>query len=401
MTRIVNHLLSMAAVFALAATAAQAQTTCTDPVAHIVSPTPGSTPAPALTTTTVGNPSVTFSSSAQSVALTAAVAAASTVNQGSVTFQVMDGATNAGTAVLSPTLTNGGASAIYALPAATASKVYSIQATYSGGTNFLASSGNGRLTINKAQSTTTFTSTPPARLTLNEMYAPTATSTGDGTLTIEASGSCSIANGVVTITATSGTCTVTATESEGPNFLGSSATPQTIPIQPDFSLSTSTPSVTISAPGGSGTTTLTIAGQPGYGDTISFTPASCSGLPAKSRCSFNPASVTGSGSTTITVTTTAPQSATLTGVPDLYGMPTGGVIMVAGVFLAGIPGKRRRRSKILGLLAVAFLLAGVGCGGGGSGRTTVPGTPAGTFTVTVTGTSGTLTHSTTFTLTVQ
>jgi len=87
---------------------------------------------------------------------------------------------------------------------------------------------SGTLTITKAPSTTSFTSTAPSQLAYNGTYTPTATSTGDGTLTIGASGACSITGGVVTITAGSGTCTVTATESEGNNHLGSSATAQTI-----------------------------------------------------------------------------------------------------------------------------------------------------------------------------
>jgi hypothetical protein len=92
--------------------------------------------------------------------------------------------------------------------------------------------------------------------------------------------------------------------------------------------------------------------------------------------------------------------AMLNGAPGLKWWSAGGGITLAGVFLAGIPGKRGRWSKILGLLVVAFLLTGVGCGGGSS-HTTIPGTPPGVSTVTVTGAGGTLTHSTTFTLTVR
>ena len=85
-------------------------------------------------------------------------------------------------------------------------------------------SGNGTLTITKAPSTTTFTSAGPASLAFGQTYTPAATSTGDGSLTIGASGACSMAGGLVTITSASGVCTVTATESEGNNRLASSAT---------------------------------------------------------------------------------------------------------------------------------------------------------------------------------
>jgi hypothetical protein len=317
------------------------------------------------------------------------------VNEGAVTFQVKDGATSIGTAV-SSALTNGTASASYALPAGTAAKnTYTIQTAYSGGPDFVSSSSTGTLTIDKAQSVTTFTSTAPASLLEGQTYTPTASSTGDGVLTIGVSGACSIASGVVTMSpvAISGICTVTATESDGNNFVGSPApVTQSITVQTAFSFPTSPSPITISAPGGSGTTTLNITSDPGFTGTINF---SCAGLPAKSSCSFSPPAA---GVVTITVSTTAPVVSMLKGAPGLNLWATGGGIALAGVFLGGIAGKRRRWSMLLGLLVVAFLLTVVGCG---SSHSTIPGTPPGTFTVTVTGTSGPLTHSTTFTLNVQ
>jgi len=50
------------------------------------------------------------------------------------------------------------------------------------------------------------------------------------------------------------------------------------------------------------------------------------------------------------------------------------------------------------LIAVEFL-GMAGCGGGGSSST--PGTPAGTYTATVTATSGNLNHRTALTVVVQ
>ena len=89
-------------------------------------------------------------------------------------------------------------------------------------------SASGTLVILKAAATTSFTSTAPGSLAYNGSYTAAATTTGDGTLTIGASGACSISGGLVTITAGSGTCTVTATTADGTNYSGSSATPQTI-----------------------------------------------------------------------------------------------------------------------------------------------------------------------------
>ena len=67
--------------------------------------------------------------------------------------------------------------------------------------------------------------------------------------------------------------------------------------------------------------------------------------------------------------------------------------------------QRRRRVSLLAgavlLAALAMSCGGGGGGGGGGGTTTIPGTPKGTYTLTVTGTSGSLQHQTTMKLTVQ
>ena len=56
---------------------------------------------------------------------------------------------------------------------------------------------------------------------------------------------------------------------------------------------------------------------------------------------------------------------------------------------------------LFGVLAVGLLFQ-VACGGGAKATPTVnPGTPAGTYAITVTGTSGSASHGTTVTLVVQ
>jgi hypothetical protein len=80
--------------------------------------------------------------------------------------------------------------------------------------------------------------------------------------------------------------------------------------------------------------------------------------------------------------------------------------MFSCVLLLGVP-KKRRWGGLLSIIFFAVLMMSVSCGGGstggsgGGGGTTDPGTPTGNYTVTVTGTSGSLTHTTSFTLTVQ
>jgi len=68
-----------------------------------------------------------------------------------------------------------------------------------------------------------------------------------------------------------------------------------------------------------------------------------------------------------------------------------------GTVLVTLSGKRRKASAVvLMLLVVGLLTFVVGCGG-----PRYNGTPRGPYTVTVTGTSGNVTQSTTFSLTVH
>ena len=75
-----------------------------------------------------------------------------TVNQGTVTFTVMQGATVIGSPVTSGVVTNDTVSASYALPAGTAIGTYSITAEYGGGGNLAPSTGYATLTIGKLDS---------------------------------------------------------------------------------------------------------------------------------------------------------------------------------------------------------------------------------------------------------
>jgi hypothetical protein len=75
---------------------------------------------------------------------------------------------------------------------------------------------------------------------------------------------------------------------------------------------------------------------------------------------------------------------------------------LACMLLIGIPARRRWRSG-LGMLALLITLVGgmLACGGGGCTVPNNPGTTAGTYTITVTGTSGLVTATNTVILTVQ
>jgi len=167
------------------------------------------------------------------------------------------------------------------------------------------------------------------------------------------------------------------------------------PTAADFTMFGDT--VSISAPGGQGSSTITVDGRNGFSGSVSFT---CS-APATAliTCSVSGSPValsaaTPSGSVTLAVMTKAtaalePRSAPL--------WLTGSGALFAGVLMLGIPARRRRWAVALTLVVFALLAAAVGCGGsGGSSTTTTPGTPVGTYNITVTGTvSGSATTHTT------
>ncbi len=194
---------------------------------------------------------------------------------------------------------------------------------------------------------------------------------------------------------------ITAQYSGESNYTGSISAATTVNVQADFDFTASASTITIARPGGSGTATLTITGQPGYSGIINFSAASCSGLPRESTCSFNPASVTNSGTTTLTLATTAAHSARLES-PAWWTTSFGATL--AGIFLLGSGSRRRAWRRLLSLIAVSCLITIASCGGGGgssSGGNTDPGTPAGSSMVTVTASNGTLTHMAAITLTIQ
>jgi len=191
---------------------------------------------------------------------------------------------------------------------------------------------------------------------------------------------------------------VTAQYSGDANYTGSTSSAVVITAQADFVFAAATPSITIANPGGSGTAMLTIAGQPGYNGTVNFTSTSCSGLPRESSCSFNPASLTGSGSTTLTIRTTAPRSASLEG-GGCWTTSFGATL--AAIFMLSGGSRRREWGRLFSLLAVSCLITIASCGGSSKSGGGDAGTPPGSSTVTVTASSGTLTHTATITLNIQ
>jgi hypothetical protein len=98
-----------------------------------------------ITITTAASATAPYSLSSQVVVLSAMVATGTgTVNVGTVTFAVLNGATPVGTSVTSGTVTGGNASADYTLPGGTAIGTYTIQATYNPAAQYTGSSDSTR-----------------------------------------------------------------------------------------------------------------------------------------------------------------------------------------------------------------------------------------------------------------
>jgi hypothetical protein len=199
-----------------------------------------------------------------------------------------------------------------------------------------------------------------------------------------------------------GTHTITGQYQGDANYAASTSSAVTITVQPDFDFTLDKPTVEISAPGGSGSVKLTIAGHTSYNGMVSFNSGSCSGLPRESTCSFNPTSITGSGSTTLAIATTAAKTAALQPrSPNTFAKLMMGFTTVAGIFLLSVP--RRRRGMSLACAAgFLSLVTVISCGGGGRDLGAAdPGTPPGSYTLTITASSGGLTHTAQLTVNVH
>jgi hypothetical protein len=194
----------------------------------------------------------------------------------------------------------------------------------------------------------------------------------------------------------------------------SAATPLTAQ-QPAFAITGTAVSVTRGATTGN-RSTISVTPAGGFTGSVGLTaavassPSGGTSPPTFSFGSTTPVSITGAtpGTATLTITTTAGASNSCTsanrtsrGIPWL----TAGSAVLACIFFFGIPTRLRRWRSIPGIVLLLVALGSVpGCSGGGHTGCTphaTPATTAGTYTITVTGTSGALKETGTVTLTVQ
>jgi Bacterial Ig-like domain (group 3)/MBG domain (YGX type) len=331
------------------------------------------------------------------VTLTATVSSRQT---GTVTFY--DGTTALGRATISGTTAT-------LMISTLAAGIHSITAAYNGDSNFAPSTS---LPITLEVEIVILTPPPgpaeagtPVTLTATVPAGATGTVTFDdgtnvlGTVTIP---STFVRTGVTTVTLVTtalgpGTHTITALFSGDANFPPSTSPPITVTITPppaDFSLASSTGAQLI-PPGASANFTIHIPSvNSPFTNAVMLT---ASGLPVGANYTFSPATVTpGSAGADSTLTISVPkQSNTVASRGRRLGPTILALLLLPFAWLRRNRG-RPQRLLVWMLMALASLGAVSGCGEGGYFSQTEQ-----TYTITVTGTSGTVVRSTTVTLTVQ
>lgn len=172
-------------------------------------------------------------------------------------------------------------------------------------------------------------------------------------------------------------------------------------------------------PGANTANTSTITVTPSNGFTGSVTlsaaitssPASGQDTPTLNFGTTGAVDITGAsaGTAALVITTSAP-STSASAHPSGSAVPWYAAVSVslAGLLLFGMPARRLDWRRTLGLLLLLVAFAGTAIACGSGSKTTTgptqpanPGTTAGNYTVTITGTSGSTTVTTPFTLTVQ
>ncbi len=290
------------------------------------------------------------------------------------------------------------------------------------------------VTVAAVPTTTTLTISPTSVVVKSSgpvvMTATAAPTTGSGTPTGSvnffvnggtAVGSGTLSGGTATFnynpsTLAVGTYSLTAQYGGDANFASSTSSAQQLTVQapPGFTVGGTVVSVTPGATTGN-TSTITVTPSGGFTGSVTLTaavtssPAGAQDPPTLSFGSTSPVSITSAsaGTATLTIATTAPTSAALAypahpGVRWYAGGTTLAFGLLFGIGIC-IPSRRRSWRMRLGLLVLLVILAGglFACGGSSSRVTGNPGTTPGAYTVTVTGTSGSITATGTVTLTVQ
>jgi hypothetical protein len=319
----------------------------------------------------------------------------------SVTFTPSVASAESATMAITVTITNGGVSssqtfnvsltgtgtapAVGLMPTSLTFSSQSLNTTSTAQTVTLTNTGTGPLTIvsiaasgDFAETSTGTTACPisPATLAANAncmisvTFKPTATGTRTGTLTImdNAAGS--------------------------PHTVGLTGTGTNTP--PDFTLSAAPTTATVAQGAVSTPVTITVNPTNGFNSAVALT---CAGAPTKSICTLNPPSIT--PPTTSALTFTA--HAMLVPLPMTKPAPPLNMLRIVPLFfvlmlLFLLRSTQRFRTRLAMVSAIIVCVTLAACSGPGYSNNN---TAKGTYPLTITGTSGALTHNVTVTVTVN
>jgi len=192
------------------------------------------------------------------------------------------------------------------------------------------------------------------------------------------------ANAILFVPLPAGVASITAQYSGDSNYAPSTSPPALISVW-DYNLTANPSTINISAPGQSGTSTITTTPLYGFTGTVGLSVTS--ECPTGATCTVYPSLVTLTGSSaataTFSITTTANVSPRLhtpqPRIPPSFRLPVGLPWLLAGLLalatLVSLATARRRPASLL--FATALLVVGiwVACGGGGGGSPPPPPAP--------------------------
>jgi hypothetical protein len=293
---------------------------------------------------------------------------------------------------------------------------HTITAAYSGDGNFLTSASSTlSQVVGQASTSTALNGVTAANLGQDLTFTATVTSSIGGTPTgsinffdsgkqigsgtLNAAGVATYA----TATLTAGSHTITGTYSGDSTYVASTSPAVVVVVTaPDFKIVSSSLSPSSVAPGSSASSTVTITPLGGLNPTT--VALSCSVAPVANpaaTCSLGAVTMTNNvGTAKLTVSTVGPTAALTTpagqkGSGTLFAF----AIMVPAMLLGGAGMNKPNRRKLLGFCLIFLVLSGcafqVACGGGGSSQVNTgnSGTPANTYSVTITGNANGTQHT--------
>lgn len=174
------------------------------------------------------------------------------------------------------------------------------------------------------------------------------------------------------------------------NYVASTATVSNFFIVvPDFTLGLTPGQLTVANGQTTSASTLSVSPVNGFSGAVTF---ACSGLPAGATCNFSPTSISGSGSTGLTISTTQAQGigapVTASAAPHGGSWCRGGTAIAAGLVVLFLDLRRGRGRFGLWIIIGVILCFGLlSCGGSKGGGGSTPSSPVGTSTTLTASTS--------------